>query len=348
MPRSMFTLRICLTSFLALWMLGCATRPEFRGQPNRKKTVRKVVKRVVEKPVTEELPSVNWEAVHLKELAGFGFNWPESVLPLRDGRAIVSNIDSLDREGWTEDGLGFLSLIDVENEVKKLNWIDRVGDVKFDAPKGMEVIAGRLYVADVSRLLRIIMGKDGKPATCVVLPIPGARRLNDLAGEGNTLYISDTEKGLVYALNTETGDLKNLLGPPGVNGITVYHGKLLAVSVTEGEVYEIDKKGEKAARAFGLSKYFVGLDGIEVMRDGSLIVSDVRGGRVCAINKDLSRITTLIKLEWPADIGINRETDVLYVPQLKLNKIQIFQLRPAAQAEPDAEQGPGLKELMKR
>ena len=62
------------------------------------------------------------------------------------------------------------------------------------------------------------------------------------------------------------------------------------------------------------------------MKDGTFIVSDYKGHKVCAIRSDRKTVTTLIKLETPADIGIDHEAGILYVPQLMANKLSIYKL----------------------
>ena len=56
---------------------------------------------------------------------------------------------------------------------------------------------------------------------------------------------------------------------------------MFGVSWTEHEIYELDPAGKKAPVAFGLSDHFTNLDAIEVLGDGTSIVSDFTGNNVC-------------------------------------------------------------------
>lgn len=92
------------------------------------------------------------------------------------------------------------------------------------------------------------------------------------------------------------------------------------------EMYEIDTSGEQPPQPFGLADHFTNVDGIEVLDDGALIVSDCVGGQVCLISADRETVTTLAELESPAEFGIDRVRGRLYVPQLTENTTAIFEL----------------------
>ena len=71
------------------------------------------------------------------------------------------------------------------------------------------------------------------------------------------------------------------------------------------------------------------LDGIEVLADGTFIVSDFMGNKVSAITPDEKTVYTLAELGSPADIGIDRSSMILYVPQFFQDKVVLFRLSQA-------------------
>ena len=91
-------------------------------------------------------------------------------------------------------------------------------------------------------------------------------------------------------------------------------------------VYELDPSGDNPPVAFGLAEHFTNLDGIEVLDDGTFIVSDFKGNKVCSISADRKTVETLAELDSPADIGIDRSRNLLYVPQFMQNKAVIYKL----------------------
>jgi hypothetical protein len=78
--------------------------------------------------------------------------------------------------------------------------------------------------------------------------------------------------------------------------------------------------------AFGLDRHFTNLDGIEVLDDGTFVVSDFTGNKVCTIPPDRSRVDTLVETPTPADIGLNRKAGLLYVPQFTSDTLSVYRL----------------------
>lgn len=249
-----------------------------------------------------------------------GFKTPESVLADADaGVAYVANVDTDSAGPWEDDGKGFISRLRPDGKLDALRWRDATADAPLNGPKGMCLLGGVLYVADITRVMSFSLA-DGKAKR---IDVPGARRLNDAATDGKSVYVSDTGVGKIYRLDKKPVALK---APPSVNGITFRKGKMFAVSWGAHDVYELDPAGQADPKPFGLAKRFRSLDGIEVLDDGTLIVSDFLGGEVCAIQPDRKTVTTLCKIRSPADIGLDRKRMLLYVPSFEANKVHVLRL----------------------
>jgi len=78
---------------------------------------------------------------------------------------------------------------------------------------------------------------------------------------------------------------------------------------------------------FGLAAHFTNLDAIEVLDNGLFIVSDYTGNKICSISKDRKTVSTLIELQSPADVGLDRENKLLYVPEMLVNRATILELK---------------------
>jgi hypothetical protein len=78
-----------------------------------------------------------------------GFSAPESVLyDTAADRYLVSNVNG---QPLATDDNGFISLLSPSGEVLDLKWIEGgKNGVRLDAPKGMTIADGVLYVADIS------------------------------------------------------------------------------------------------------------------------------------------------------------------------------------------------------
>jgi hypothetical protein len=92
------------------------------------------------------------------------------------------------------------------------------------------------------------------------------------------------------------------------------------------EVYELDPAGKEEPKPFGLAKHFKGLDGIEVLDDGTFIVTDFVGGKVCTISPDRKTVHEIIAVHSAADIGLDRQRRMLYVPSLMSNAVSAYKL----------------------
>ncbi len=261
--------------------------------------------------VAQDAPAV-WSAEEIAVVAGFRV--PESALPVGDW-VFVSNIDSDPQGYWTDDGVGSIVVMSPDGELLDDPFLEGL-----DAPKGMCLLDDTLYVADNTRVLVVTEGELGEP----ICP-EGAKRLNDMATDGEFVYVSDTLGGAIYRIAPD-GEVTQLKAPESPNGIAFFEGRMFAVSWDLHEVYEVDPTGSEDPQPFGLAEHFTNLDGIVVLEDGTILVSDFTGGKVSAISPDQQTVTTLLELESPADIGLDSLTNRLYVPQFMVDQVAIYDL----------------------
>jgi hypothetical protein len=257
-----------------------------------------------------------------------GFQTPESAaVDPTSGMVYVSNVvadKSIKDKSpyWVEDGTGFISRLKPGGQLDVLQWKQSTGQLPLNAPKGICILPGELRVADITRMVFFDLAQD-RPG--VATPIRDAQRLNDMATDGKAVYLSDTAAGKVYRL--APGEYRVIQAPEGVNGITFFAGKMYAVSWTLHDVYQLDPTGRAPPRAFGLARHFTALDGIEVLDDGALLVSDFPGNKVSAISADGRKVGTLLETNTPADIGLDRKRLLLYVPLFMEDRVEVYQLR---------------------
>jgi len=264
----------------------------------------------------------NCGALHAEHLVTLkGFQYPESTLfEAKSGSLFVSNIECAPKEYWVDDNKAFISLIRKDNTIQALRWVDSKASAPMHGAKGLTLLGDYLYVADNTRLQRCTL--SGQHVEVVAT---GFQKANDLCSDGSNVWLSDTGAGKIYCIKP-SGEKREIKAPPAPNGITFAGSKMFGVSWDLHEVYELDPTGKNEPIPFGLASHFTNLDGIEVLKDGTFIVSDFKGHKVCAISADRKTVTTLINLETPADIGIDHEAGVLYVPQLLANKVSVFKL----------------------
>jgi hypothetical protein len=271
----------------------------------------------------EEAGPVSWRLEPLKTIQGCKV--PESVVAdAANALVYISNIESLPDEYWSDDGRGFISLMTSDGKMLKRRWLNSTPETVLNAPKGMCILQDTLYFADNNRLLCRSLQPGGQVCR---IPVPDAERLNDLATDGTCLYATDTSRGVIYKINPASKEVTLLKGPRGVNGIAFKDGALFAVSWDQHDIYEIDPKGEAEPRAFGLEAYFFALDGIEILDDGTFIVSDFEGNKIWAVGPDRKAIAPLAEVKTPANIGLDHKRMLLYVPLFMKDEVAIFRLK---------------------
>lgn len=251
-----------------------------------------------------------------------GFSVPESVWVGPDGVAYVSNIAS-DAEGyWSDDKVGWISALPADaTPARPSVWANSEVGRRIHAPKGVCILGGVLYAADNTLVIRRLLATG--EALAPIAP-PGAQHLNDLATDGRRVYATDTQGSCVYRLDPE-GAVK-LPACDSINGLTFHNGRGYCVSWALHDVFTFDPTGRKAPEPMGVAEHFTNLDGIEVLCDGTIVVSDFYGNKVSAIAPDGTDVRTLVELESPADIGLDRERGILWVPQFLTDTVRAYAL----------------------
>jgi len=262
-----------------------------------------------------------WQLTEVRTLRGFDV--PECVVvdPVT-GSAYVSNIQTQPDMGWEDDGRAFISRLRPGGSLSTLRWNAGALEGRLNGPKGMCVLGRRLYVADNSRVLCISLA-DGS----VRAPIepPGAQRLNDMATDGEAAYASDTATGDVFRIAAD-GSTRVIQGPPMINGITFAGKRMFAVSWEPADLWELDPSGKLPPKSLGLLGRFMHLDGIEVLEDGTFVVSDFDGNAIYAVGRDGGEVSKLAEVGTPADIGIDRARGLLFVPQFDHNRVVVYRV----------------------
>lgn len=262
-----------------------------------------------------------------------GFQSPESVLTVGD-RRFVSNIGRA-LDPMAKDGDGFISEVSADGKIVTLRAFPPAGET-LDAPKGMAAVGGRLYVADIDR----VVGFDLTSGARVFeqrLPGEEPALANDLVATADgQLLLTDSLRNAVYRLDPKAGSIAELAsGIPGANGIIVepQSGRVLVAGIGKnfggGDIFAIDESG-KASR---LEQSPHGLfDGLATLPDGRLAVSDWKAvdrpvpGALILFSVD-DAPTGEIRLErdihGPADFTVDGAAGTLWIPATRDNQVVI-------------------------
>ena len=222
-----------------------------------------------------------------------GLKAPECIIHYENEDVyLASNING---SPVAADGNGFISKINPDGSVRELKWIDgAAAGITLNAPKGLAVLGGRLFVADVAQV-QIFDIKTRKQIASV--NIKEASFLNDVAAAKDAVYVTDT--GLKFAngkftANGTDGVFKvrpdgkyeviasdTKLGQP--NGVMVDGDDILLACWGSGKIIRIDPKGKRSQLPTPPKGM---LDGIFKTRDGILMVNSQVDHEIYTLKSD--------------------------------------------------------------
>lgn len=242
-----------------------------------------------------------------------GLKTPESVIYSAEKEVIyVANING---ESAAKDGNGYISVLKPDGSLKNAAWVTGL-----NAPKGMAIFKGKLYVSDIDQLVEIDI-ETGK--VLKKYDAPGAVFLNDVTACMNGLiFVSDTRTAKIHVLND--GKLTVWMeGEPlkSPNGLMAEGGKLL---VGDENIYEVDIQTKKVTL---LVEDAGGVDGLERNNTGELVFSNWPGRIFIHRNgKTVKLLDTTAQELKTADVDFALKLNLLLVPTFFSNQIVAFKI----------------------
>lgn len=242
---------------------------------------------------------------------------PESVL--YDAERKVLYVANIDGKPDGKDGVGFISKIDPNGKIENLKWATGL-----DAPKGMGVSKGKLYVADISRV-DVIDIATGKVTDKI--EIAGAKFLNDITVDKNgRVFVSDTGTGKIFVLNGNKAELYfESVEFKGVNGLLAEGNEMYVVDFASGNNYILS--ADKNLKKIGMSSQ--GADGVVALTKGAHLVSSWHGEvyYVSSSGEAKKLLDTKDKKINAADIEYDAKTKMLFVPTFFANSVMAYELK---------------------
>lgn len=239
---------------------------------------------------------------------------PESVLPsFKENILYVSLIDGVPNAA---DGKGGIAKVRTDGKIINPSWVSGL-----NAPKGMGRVGDKLYVADLTEVVVINTG-TGKVETRI--PAEGAVFLNDVAIDNKGIvYVSDTRTGKVYRVINNKAEiwLENI---SDANGLRIIGDDLYILSGTKLIKVTTEKVITTIAQGFGKNG-----DGLEPLNNGDFIAS-CWSGLVYYVSKT-GQIELLLDTQDSkintADIGVDRNKNIIYIPTFNHKSIIAYQLK---------------------
>jgi sugar lactone lactonase YvrE len=263
-------------------------------------------------------PTKLWEASGLQN--------PESALPDTAGGVIyVSNVAGGPAD---KDGNGYISKLSLDGKVTTEKWVTGL-----DAPKGLALAGGKLYVADIDQLVEIDMATGAITARH---PAAGSKFMNDtVADSEGRIYASDTGGNAIWRL--ENGTFEKWLESPdlkGPNGLLIEGDKLVVAgwgidmqpdfsTKTPGNLLTVNL-ADKTIANLGNGTPVGNLDGLEAFDADSFIVTDWMAGKVFQISRSGDAKVLLSLGQGNADLNFNRDTRTAIVPLMVEGKVVAY------------------------
>lgn len=239
---------------------------------------------------------------------------PESVLFDAGGQVLyVSNIDG--KEPWAKDGAGSVAKVGLDGRILSAEWVKGM-----HAPKGMGLVKGRLYVADIDRVVVIDVSRGVIVET---IAVANAEQLNDVTTDkAGVVYVSDMKAGRIYAITQGVPSvwLEGLRRP---NGVLARPDAFYVLD--SGALLKVSKDKSRRTVVDGMD---ASTDGVEHIRGNEFLVSCWAGAiyHVKGAQKQLLLDTRPQKLN-SADIGYDPKGRVVYVPTFWANTVVAYELK---------------------
>jgi outer membrane protein assembly factor BamB len=234
---------------------------------------------------------------------------------VQDQVLYVSNMGS-SKSPSAKDGDGSIGKVGLDGRIIAAEWVKGL-----DAPKGLGLHVGNLYVADIDRVIVI---DTARGVILQTISIEGAAGLNDVSvGHDGTVYVSDYDKGKIFALKDgkATVFLDNIKNPNGV----LSYGKDFYV-LAQGVLLKAQSDGTTKPVVTGFD---ISVDGIEHVKGDEFIVSCTKG-IIYWVNAATGDKQTLLDQRatgvLSADIGIDVSKGFVYVPTLFTHKVIAYRL----------------------
>ena len=255
-----------------------------------------------------------------------GFTGPEAVRYDPDQDVYFVNSWGTGDPG-AKDNNGFISRLTPDGTVERLRFIaGGTGGATLHSPRGMTIVGDTLWVVDPDAV-RAFNRRTGAPLATVDFSRFKLGFLNDIASDGNALYVTDTGTDHIYRIASGkiTVALQDLaLGKP--NGITwdATGSRFIVVPYGGGSAIKAWTAGSKTLSEIGKStgaKY----DGVEILSGNRVLVASQADSSLHLFSGGTGR--PIIRTGGaPADIGVDTKRNRVAVPFVDRNLVEIWQL----------------------
>lgn len=253
-----------------------------------------------------------------------GLDGPEAVR--YDPDQDVYFISNFTGGGTDRDMNGFITKALPDGSIDSLRFMVGTEENPLHAPRGMYITGDTLWAADVDG----IHGFNRKTSEQIAFIDftsfePGF--LNDIVeGPDGNLYVTDTGKSAVYRIVGGTPSVYKDSLDAAPNGITLNTetGNLVLAPWGGATVFPAFAPRDSVSKVFAEARDGGNFDGIEFV-NGSFIAASQMDSSLHKLQQGTDQIIIQTPGR-PADIGIDTKRNLVLVPYIALNRVDVWQL----------------------
>lgn len=244
-----------------------------------------------------------------------GLRTTESVLYDPSEKYIY--ISSINENPWEKDDNGYITRHKDNGNIINYEWVKEMS-----APRGMGLLQGKLYVANIDEVVEI---DTDKAEITHRYKHPKAKNLNDIAiGADGRVFISDSKGQYLFEIYNGVMDVLFQTEDGPINGLFYETGRLLCGQENRLAALDLTTKT--------MSSFIEDtgkIDGIKGVGDSTYLISDWEG-RVHLLQqgkpKELLLDTTASEIS-AADIEYDPYERILYVPTFFSNSVVAYKFK---------------------
>jgi len=218
-----------------------------------------------------------------------------------------------------EDGDGYIATMDQRGNIINASWVKGL-----DAPKGMAMRDGKLYITDINEFVIVDVASASVEQR---IKVPGATFLNDVAASPDgKIYFTDSNENTIYVYADSKVQLyKKDKGFGGSNGIFVDDETIYLAGFGSGDIHTIEVETKELTKR--ATNAVPGGDGIAPWQGGYIYSN--WNGEVYYVNAKWNAekvLDTKATKANAADITINQKSSELLVPTFFGNRVVSYKI----------------------
>ena len=256
-----------------------------------------------------------------------GLDAPESAVP--DPNRDVIYVSNVNGQPGEANGKGYIAKLSTDGKIISKHWVTGL-----NAPKGLALHEGKLYAADIDKLVVVDTGSGKIAAT---YDAPGAAFLNDVtAADDGRIFVSDMVKNQIWVLDgplfqlwLESPELQN------PNGLLAEPNRLVVASWGDMNPQDFSTKIPGHLKAVDYQTMKItdlgtepigNLDGIEPDGNGGYLVTDWVKGALYRIDDNGNGKMLMDMDQGSADLHYDPSQNLAIIPIMGDNVVVAYRL----------------------